>query len=146
MLAQVAEGTKIFHETAATWGLAVGILIVMVLVLSAVLWIIARHVSRWIQPMVEEFFTNHLLTMKLVRETVASQADSVNRLASTSGSMLEGQKQAADKLETINKEQNQKLETLTQATMQTNKILLENGKCRAEEMRSLVQQLNIKSP
>ena len=138
LLAQINEIKEVFTETAGTFGLAVAILIALVIVLGVGIWFMVRAAVKFLKPLIEEFFTAHLLTMRCVRENIEkvstnaeAQSDSIARMAAATTTQAEGQVKVLGTLE-----------DLKAATEKTNAILKDNGKCQATQIQDLIKQLH----
>ncbi len=154
-VAQIKEVESTFNETAKTFGLAVAILIVVVVTLAGILYLIARTAIRWLKPMIEKFFDEHIQTMVQVRESSASQADSSAKMAegimylkqatqdiaTTTGRTVENQKAIADVLAKNTTDQSKRLDSITEATLRTNDILIKNGESTSGAISRLAEGL-----
>jgi hypothetical protein len=139
--AQVHEAEKAFKETADTFGLSIAILIALVLVLFFVIWFCAKLLVKWMKPMVEEFFAQHLLTMRTVRESVTAQTNSVSQIAVLTQESLAQQKSVASTLADSTRVQLAKMDGIKEATDKTNQLLFANGEKQVGAIKHLEETI-----
>ena len=148
MIAQIPEATKAATDTLQNFGLGVGVLIILVVVLGLIIFWAVRMLMRWLKPMVEKFFETHLATMTTVQDSIKAlsknsdeqlvkQKEVASILAESTRKTAEQDKNESLILTKISHDQAAGFSFLIEATNTTNKLLQNNGSCQAKSIEEL---------